>query len=216
MLIESVMLYNHLILCHPLLFLPSVFSSIRVFPNELALRTWWPTYWSFSYSNSPSNEYSGLISFKIDCFDLLAVQGTLKSLLQHHSSKASVIWWSNFPICTWLWHVGSSQLRDRTHVSLHWQVDSLPLSHQGSPVTYLQRCHWKPLCCTLQSTYLGKSDNDTQGNHLPSPPPLPTSTSFTLKALCSFICTSNDLMSNWKSICLNLSKDRFLPGSWGC
>ena len=96
MLIESVMLYNHLILCHPLLFLPSVFSSIRVFPNELALRTWWPTYWSFSYSNSPSNEYSGLISFKIDCFDLLAVQGTLKSLLQHHSSKASVIQCSAF------------------------------------------------------------------------------------------------------------------------
>ena len=92
MLIESVMLYNHLILCHPLLFLPSVFSSIRVFPNELALRTWWPTYWSFSYSNSPSNEYSGLISFSIDWFDLLEVQGNLKILRQHHNSKASILW----------------------------------------------------------------------------------------------------------------------------
>ena len=91
MLIESMMLYNHLILGHPLLFLPSVFSSIRVFPSESALRIRWPTYWSFSF-----NKYSGLISFRIDCFDLLAVQGTLKSLLQHHSSTASIIWCSAF------------------------------------------------------------------------------------------------------------------------
>ena len=82
---------NHLILCHPRILLPSIFSSIGVFSNEAALCIRWPKYWSFSFSIIPSNEYSGLISFKIDCFDLLAVQGTLKSLLQHHSSKASIL-----------------------------------------------------------------------------------------------------------------------------
>ena len=86
--------FNHFILCCPLLLLHSVFPSIRVFSNESVLRPRWPKYWSFSIS--PSNEYSGLISFRIDWFDLLAVQGTLKSLLQHHSSKASVLWCSAF------------------------------------------------------------------------------------------------------------------------
>ena len=88
MSIESVMPSNHLVLCHPLL-LSSVFSSIRVFSSESALCIRWPKYWSFSFSISPCNEHSGLISSRVDCFDLLAVQGTLKSLLQHHSSKAS-------------------------------------------------------------------------------------------------------------------------------
>ena len=91
MSVESVMTSNHLILCHPLLLLPSIFPSIRVFSYELALCIRWPKYWSFSFSISPSNEYSGLISFRIDWFDLLSVQGTLKSLLQHHSSKASIL-----------------------------------------------------------------------------------------------------------------------------
>ena len=91
MSIESVMLYNHLIFCHPLLLLPSIFPSIRVFSNESVLHIRWPKYWSFSFSISPSNEYSGLISFRKDWLDLLAVQGTRKSLLQHHSSKASVL-----------------------------------------------------------------------------------------------------------------------------
>ena len=90
MSIKSVMPSNHLILCHPLLVLPSVFPSIRVFSSESVLRIRWPKYWSFSSSISPSNEYSGLISFRIDWFDL-SVQGTLKSLLQHHSSKASIL-----------------------------------------------------------------------------------------------------------------------------
>ena len=94
--IESVMLSNHLILCHPLLLPPSVFPSIRVFSNESALHIRWPKYWSFSFSISPSNEYSGLTSFRINWFDLLAVQGTLKSLLQHHSSKASILQRSAF------------------------------------------------------------------------------------------------------------------------
>jgi len=91
MSIESVMLFNHLILCHPLLLLPSIFPSIRDFSNELALPIRWPKYWSFSFSNSPSNEYSGLIYFRIDWFDLLAVQGTLKNILQHHSLKALIL-----------------------------------------------------------------------------------------------------------------------------
>ena len=94
--IESVMPSSHLILCRSLLLLPSVFPSIRVFSNESALRIRWPTYWSFSLSISPSNKYSGLISFRMDYLDLLAVQGTLKSLLQHHSSKASILWCSAF------------------------------------------------------------------------------------------------------------------------
>ena len=94
MSIESVMPSNLLILCHSLLLLPSVFPRIRVFSNESALRIRWPKYWSFSFSISPSNEHPGLISFRMDWLDLLAVQGTLKSLLQHHSSKASILWHS--------------------------------------------------------------------------------------------------------------------------
>ena len=96
MSIESVMPSSHLILCHPLLLLPSLFLRIRVFFNESVLPTRWPKYWSFSFSISPSNEYSGLISFRMDWLDLLAVQGTLKGLLQHHSSKASILWRSAF------------------------------------------------------------------------------------------------------------------------
>ena len=93
---ESVIPSNHLILCHPLLLPPSIFPTIRVFSNNSALRIRWPKYWSFSYNISPSNEYSGLISFRMDWLDLLAVQGTLKSLLQHHSSKASILQHSAF------------------------------------------------------------------------------------------------------------------------
>ena len=96
MSIQSMMPSNHLILCHPLLLLPSVFLSIRVFSNQSVLFIRWPKDWSFSFSISPSNEYLGLISFRIDWLDLLAVQGTLKSLLQHHSPKASVLRCSAF------------------------------------------------------------------------------------------------------------------------
>ena len=96
MSIELVMPFNHLILCYPLLLMPSIFPSIRFSSNESVLCIRWPKYWSFSLSISPSNEYSALISFRMDCFDLLAVQGTLKSLLQHHSSKASVLQCSAF------------------------------------------------------------------------------------------------------------------------
>ena len=99
--IELVMPSNRLILCRPLLLLPSVFPSIRVFPNESALHIRWPKYWSFSFSISPSSEYSGLISFRMDWLDILAVQGTLKSLLQHHSSKASILRCSAF-FMVWL------------------------------------------------------------------------------------------------------------------
>src|SRR5574337_1545215 len=96
MSIESVMPSNHLILYHPLLLLPSIFPSIRVFSNESTLRMRWPKYWSFNFNISPSKEYSGLISFSMDWLDLLAVQGTLKSLLQHHSSKSSILQCSDF------------------------------------------------------------------------------------------------------------------------
>ena len=102
--IESVMLSNHLILCHPLL-LPSIFPSIRVFSNESVICIRWLKYWSFSFSISPSNEYSGLISFRIDWLDLLAGQGTLKSLLQHHSSKASIF---------------GAQLSSQSNSHIHW------------------------------------------------------------------------------------------------
>ena len=96
MSIESVMPSNHLILCRPLLLLPSIFPSIRVFSNESALHIRWPKYWSFSFNISSSNEHQGLISFRMDWFDLLAVQGTLKNLLQHHNSKASIFLCSAF------------------------------------------------------------------------------------------------------------------------
>ena len=96
MSIKSVMPSNHLILCQPLLLLPSIFPSIRVFSNESVLRIRWPKYWSFSFSINTSNEYSGLTSFRIDWLDLLTVQGTLKSFLQHHSSKASILQCSAF------------------------------------------------------------------------------------------------------------------------
>ena len=96
MSIELVMSSNHLILCLPLFLLPSIFPSIRVFSNESVLHIRWPKYWSFSFSISLSNEYSGLISFRMDWLNLLAVQGTLKSLPQHHSSKASILWCSAF------------------------------------------------------------------------------------------------------------------------
>ena len=94
--IELVISYNHRILCRPLLLLPSIFPSIRVFSNESALCISWPKYWSFSFNISPSNEHPGLISFRMNWLDFLAVQGTLKSLLQHHSSKASILWRSAF------------------------------------------------------------------------------------------------------------------------
>ena len=96
MSIESVMPSNHLILCHPLVLLPSIFPNIRLLSNESVHRIRLPKYWSFSFSISPSNEHSGLISFRIDWLDLLAVRGLLKSLLQHHSSKASILWCSTF------------------------------------------------------------------------------------------------------------------------
>ena len=106
--IESVMASNHLMICRPLLLLPSIFPSIRVFSNESVLHIRWPKYWSFSFTISPSNDYSGLISFRIDWFDILEVQGTLKSLLQYHSSKASILWRSAFFIVQFSHHYVST------------------------------------------------------------------------------------------------------------
>ena len=118
--IESVILSNHLILCLP--FLPSIFPSIRAFSSKSALPIRWPKYWSFSFSISPSNEYSGLISFRIDWFDLLAVHGTLKSLLQHHSSKASILCHSAFFTVTTLTSVrGFWANHSFDYMDLCWQ-----------------------------------------------------------------------------------------------
>ena len=109
MSIESVMPSNHLILCRPLILPPSIFPSIRVFSNESVLRIRWPKYWSFSFSISFSSEYSGFISFRMDWLDLLAAQGTLKSLLQHHSTKASILWCSAFFIVPTLTSIHDSR-----------------------------------------------------------------------------------------------------------
>ena len=121
--IKSVLPFNHLILCHPLLLLPSIFPSIRVFSHKSVLHNRWTKYWSFSLNISPYNEYSGLISFMMDWLDLLAVQGILKTLLQHHSSKASILWRSAF------WMVQLSHLYTTTwktiadYTGLCWQSD---------------------------------------------------------------------------------------------
>ena len=130
--IESVMPSNHLILCRPLLLLPSISPSIRVFSNELALHIRWPKCWSSSIS--PSNEYSGFISFRIDWFDLLAVQGTLKSLLQHHSSKTSSLWHSAFFMVQlshpyWHWKNHSFDCMDLCQHETYWALSKLQSSH---------------------------------------------------------------------------------------
>ena len=121
MSIESVMPSNHLLLCCPLFLLPSIFPSIRVFSNESALHIRWPKYYSFNFNISPSNEHPGLISFRMDCLDLLAVQGTLRSLLQHHNSKASILRHSAFFIITvygnFLQRKSSETSLSRTHLS---------------------------------------------------------------------------------------------------
>ena len=125
MSIELVMPCNHLILCCPLLLLPSIFTSIKVFSNESALQIRWPKYWSFSFSISPFSEYSGLISFRMDWLDLLAVQGTLKSLLQHHSSKASILHRSAFFI---------------VQLSLPYMTTGKTIALLGTPLGLV---HWK-------------------------------------------------------------------------
>ena len=134
MSIESVMPSNHLILCHPLLPLPSIFPNIRVFSNELDLRIRWPKYWSFSFNISPSNEHPGLISFRMDWLDLFAVQGTLKSLLQQHSSKASILWHSAFFIVhlshPYMTTGKTVALTRQTFVDKVMSLLSCPLSHK--------------------------------------------------------------------------------------
>ena len=127
MSIESVMPSNHLILCRPLLLLPSIFPSIRLFSNELALHIRWPKDWSFSFSISFSNEYSGLISFRIDWFDLLTVEGILKSLLQHHNPKVSILWHSSlFMVQLSHLHMTTGETIALTIriLQLRWQTDS--------------------------------------------------------------------------------------------
>ena len=129
MSIELVMPSNHLILCHPLPLLPSVFTSIRVFSNQSVFHIRWSKYWSFSFGISPSHEFSGLISFRIDWFDLLAIQGTLKSLLQHYNSKASILWHSL------------------------WYNSQHPYMTTGKPIALTRQTLTIPFCNLLLSIY---------------------------------------------------------------
>ena len=162
MSIESVMPSNHLILCHTLLLLPSIFPSIRVFPNESVLHIRWPNYWSFSFSISPSNEYSGLISFRMGWFDLLAVEGTLKSLLQHHSSKPSILWLSAFYIVQ-LSHpyMTTGQTVTLTRQSFVSKIMSLLFNMLSRLViAFLPRMwtHSKQCCCSVAQSCLTLCD----------------------------------------------------------
>ena len=117
--------FNHLIICYSILLLPSILPSIRIFSSESVLHIRWPNYWSFSFSISPSSEYSGLISFRIDWLDLLAIQGTLKSLLQHHSSKASILWLSAFFMVQISHPYMTTEKHSFDYIDLCWQVMSL-------------------------------------------------------------------------------------------
>ena len=148
MSVESVMPSNHLILCHPLLFLPSIFLSIKVFSIESALRMRWPKYWSFSFNISTSSEHPGLISFRMDWLDLLAVQGLLKSLLRHHSSKASILWCSTFFIVQlshpYMTTGKNIVLTRRTFVGLHIQSKRNPSKRVGAERGHQRADRLKP------------------------------------------------------------------------
>ena len=143
----------HLIFCRPLVFLPSIFPSIRIFSNESVLHIRWPEYWSFSFNIRPSSEYSGLISFRMDWLDLLAVEGTLKSLLQHHSWKASILW------CSALW--------SNPHIR-----ETLAMSERESPYSVVARwCHvkMKAMCYKIFSFFLVQVRNILIGFHVKIP-----------------------------------------------
>ena len=147
MSIESVIPSNNLILCC-LLLLPSIFPSIRVFSNESVLHIWWPKYWSFSFSINPSNEYSGLISFRIDWFDLLAVQRTLRSLLQHYNSKASILWHSAFFYCPALTYMTTGKTERLTFLFSFFS-ELLCVAVKMSKEVYLFVCLVAQLCPSL-------------------------------------------------------------------
>ena len=138
---ELVMLSNHLILCCPLLLLPSISPSIRVFSNELALCIRWPKYWGFGFSISLSNEYSGLISFRIDWFDLLAVQGTLQCLLQHHSLKASIVWHSVFFMVQLFVTPWTAACQASLSLTVSWSLPRLMSLESVKPSYHLILCH---------------------------------------------------------------------------
>ena len=140
MSIESVMPSNHLILCRPLLLLPSIFPSIRVFSNESALHIRWPKYWGFSFNIRPSNEYSGQISFRMDWLDLLAVQGTLKSPLQHHSSKASILRHSAF----FMVQLSYPYMTTNCRVSVYLAPTTQACAHDGPADASRGLCAWGP------------------------------------------------------------------------
>ena len=146
---ELVMPSNHLTLCHPLLLLPSIFPSIRAFSNESALHIRWPKYWSFSFSISPSNEHPGLISFRMDWLALLAIQGTLKSLLQHHSSKASVLRCSAFFIVQ-LSHPNMPARCDLNQITYEYAVEVTNRFKGLDLVNSVPEELWMEVCKTIQ------------------------------------------------------------------
>ena len=156
MSIESVMPSNHLILCRPLLLLPSIFPSIRVFSNESVLRIRWPKYWNFSFGISPSNEYSGLIPFRMHWLYFLAVQGTLKSLLQHHSSKSSTLWCSAFSIVQLLQpYMTAGKTIALTRRTLVGKVMSLLFKLSRLVITFLPRRRVNFMAAVTISSDLG-------------------------------------------------------------
>ena len=170
--IKSVMPSNHLILCHPLLLLPSIFPSIRVFSNELVLHIRWPKDWSFSFSISPPNEYSGLISFRMDWLDLLAVWGLLKSLLQHHSSKASILQHSAFFIVQLSYpYMTTEQTTALTRWTFHFGMKSIscPISKQRM-LQPLSHHFAAPSLVNPEGTQDGDKECPPSGNQLLQPP----------------------------------------------
>ena len=214
MSIESVIPSNHLILCRPLLLMPSIFLNIRVFSNESALHIRWPKYWSFSFNIRLSNEHPGLISFRMDWLDLLAVQGTLKSLLQHHSSKASILWCSAFlivqfsrtqrcvpvprlsliPLCPLLGVLvaGSSQMRPSLRTAISWRQP--PLRAGPRLVTGVKGVMWA-LPLSLEAGHFRRAIQAPEPippwHWLPvSPPPLPHSSCFPKNHPINFLHTN--------------------------
>ena len=185
--IKSVMPSNHLILCRPLLFLPSIFPSIRVFSNESVLHIRWPKYWSFRFSISPSSEYSGLISFRMDWLDLLAVQGTLKSLLQHHSSKASVL---QHPVFFMVQFSHPYMTIGKTIALTRWtfvgKVMSLLLNMLSRLVIYFLPKSKRLLVAWLQSP----------SAVILEPPKIKSVTVFTVQVFCHWLISKNFILSD--------------------
>ena len=206
--IESVMPSNHLILCHPLLLQPSIFPSIGIFSNESVLHISWPKYWSFSLSISPSNEYPGLISFRMDWLDLLAVQGTLKSLLQHHSSKASILLYSAFftvqlshpymtpgkTIALTMWTFAGKVMFLLFNMLSRLFITFLPIS-KCFLISWLHSCSRHVVCCSYHWFILGNWGNQVPESRNASEPGSYISSTVS----SALLCTHQTLRKYWPS-----------------